>query len=361
MNVKDPVCGMEIDPQSAFASREHMGQTLHFCSQSCVDQFDADSHKHAHSAASRGPLAGSATTGVNPALAFSRIELPVIGLDKNGGRKVIETALRAIPGVRAANANAGMVVVEYDPQSVTVDRLSAAVKSAGYRLGGAQTRIGIANLRCASCVGFIEDELRSTSGVLDASVNVATQEATVNYLPEKTHMSQFEAAIQAWGYRTRPAVSDKPVDKQQEAHEKEYRRLMGKFWFAALISLPVLLTAYPQYVPFVRDWSMATLRLVWSLAAIITLPVLLWSGSDFFTGMWAALKHRAANMNTLIATGTAAAWLYSTVAVLFPAIFPEGTSEPFYDVVSVVIALVVLGQALELRAKGRTSEAIKKL
>ena len=106
---------------------------------------------------------------------------------------------------------------------------------------------------------------------------------------------------------------------------------------------------------------METLRLAWGMAALLTLPVLFWSGGHFFSGAWAALKHRSANMNTLIALGTAAAWLYSTIAILFPGIFPEGTSEPFYDVVAVVIALVVLGQALELRAKGRTSEAIKKL
>ena len=362
MNVKDPVCGMEIGPQSAFASREHMGQTFYFCSQSCVDQFDADPHKFAHAAAPlAGPVTGSATTGVNPALAFSRIELPVIGLDKDDGRKAVETALRAVPGVRAANANAGMVVVEYNPQSTTVDRLSAAVKSAGYRVGGAQTRIGIENLRCTSCVGFIEDELLATPGVIGASANVGTQEATIEYLPEKTRLAQLEAAIQTWGYKTRPAVSEEPVDQQQAAHEKEYRRLMNRFWFAAAISLPVMVTAYYQFFPFLKDLSMEALRLLWGVTALLTLPVLLWSGSDFFTGAWAALKHRAANMNTLIATGTAAAWLYSSVAVLFPAIFPEGTSEPFYDVVAVVIALVVLGQALELRAKGRTSEAIKKL
>jgi Cu+-exporting ATPase len=100
---------------------------------------------------------------------------------------------------------------------------------------------------------------------------------------------------------------------------------------------------------------------VWGVTGLLTLPVMFWSGIDFFTGAWAALKHRSANMNTLITLGTSAAWLYSTIAVLFPSIFPEGTSEPFYDVVSVVIALVVLGQALELRAKGRTGEAIKKL
>ncbi len=97
------------------------------------------------------------------------------------------------------------------------------------------------------------------------------------------------------------------------------------------------------------------------LLTALTIPVLFWSGSEFFTGAWAALKHRAANMNTLIALGTAAAWLFSTTTVLFPRIFPKGTAEPFYDVVAVVIALVVLGQALELRARGRTSEAMKKL
>jgi Cu+-exporting ATPase len=101
--------------------------------------------------------------------------------------------------------------------------------------------------------------------------------------------------------------------------------------------------------------------LLWGVTALLTLPVMFWSGSDFFTGAWAAFKHRSANMNTLIALGTGAAWLYSTFAIVVPSVFPEGTAEPFYDVVAVVIALVVLGQALELRAKGQSSAAIKKL
>jgi Cu+-exporting ATPase len=101
--------------------------------------------------------------------------------------------------------------------------------------------------------------------------------------------------------------------------------------------------------------------LLWGVTALLTLPVMFWSGSDFFTGAWAAFKHRSANMNTLIALGTGAAWLYSTFAIAVPSVFPEGTAEPFYDVVAVVIALVVLGQALELRAKGQSSAAIKKL
>ncbi len=355
MKVKDPVCGIEIDTNNAYATREHMGNTYYFDSATCVEQFDSDPHKYA--------MSGSATTGFNSNLALEQIELPLIGLKNVRGVRGLQNDLKAIDGIKSVSINPSSKIaqIEYNPQVVSLAKLSSTVKSAGFSVGGAQTRIGIQNLRCASCVNFIEDELRGTPGVLDASVNVGTQEATVNYSPEKTILSQLRAAIETWGYKTRPAASEEPVDQQQAEHEKEYRRLMSRFWLAAIISIPVLIIAYAKYLPIVRDWSMETLRLAWGGSALLTLPVLFWSGSDFFTGAWAALKHRAANMNTLIALGTAAAWLYSSFTVLFPGVFPEGTAEPFYDVVAVVIALVVLGQALELRAKGRTSEAIKKL
>jgi Cu+-exporting ATPase len=355
MTIKDPVCGMEIDPEAAFTVREHMGRNFYFCSEDCVVKFDSDPHRYA--------MATSATTGFNPELQLSQLVLPVLGLKKEDDSQRLESWLRAYPGISQVivNRTGGTAQLTYDPKQVTLNVLVNAVRTIGFRIGGTQMRIGIQNLRCASCVQFIEDELHATPGVLSASVNVATQEATIEYLPEKTTLADLNLAIESWGYKPRPATSEEPVDKQQAAHEKEYRRLMNRFWFAAFISLPVLATAYSKYVPFVRDWSMETLRLAWGMTALLTLPVLFWSGSDFFTGAWAAIKHRSANMNTLVALGTAAAWLYSTIAVLFPSIFPQGTSEPFFDVVAVVIALVVLGQALELRAKGRTSEAIKKL
>ncbi len=355
MSVKDPVCGMEIDPKSAFAVREHMGRTFYFCSENCVKQFDADPHRYA--------AAGSATTGFNPELSLETIDLPILGLKKEGDEGRLASWLQGYTGVVQAVVNRETKVarVTYDPAQASLAGVSQAVQSAGFSVGGAHTRIGIRDLRCASCVQFIEDELRLTPGVLNASVNVGTQEATVEYLPEKTKLADLNTAIESWGYKPRPVTSEEPPDRQQAEHEKEYRRLMAHFWLAAIISLPVLATAYSKFVPFVRDWSMPTLRLAWGGTALLTLPVMFWSGIDFFTGAWAALRHRSANMNTLIALGTSAAWIYSTIAVLFPSIFPQGTSEPFYDVVAVVIALVVLGQALELRAKGRTSEAIKKL
>jgi Cu+-exporting ATPase len=345
---------MEIEPQSAFAHREHMGQTFYFCSQSCLDQFEKDPHHY---------VMTSATTGFNPERTLTRIDLPVADLPFYKPATELEAGLLALQGVHdvTTNAGSGVLQVAYDPQLANVPQMAAVIRSAGFQPGGSKTRIGIENLRCASCVKFIEDELKSTEGVLSATVNIATQEASVEYLPQKATVAQLNAAIEAWGYKPRPALSDAPVDKQEEAHTREYRRLMRMFWFSAIVSVPVLLFAYPQYVPGIRDLSMEAIRWAWILSAIATLPVLFYSGYDFFTGAWAAFKHRSANMNTLIALGTGAAWLYSTFAIAFPSVFPEGTSEPFYDVVAVVIALVVLGQALELRAKGQSSAAIKKL
>jgi len=365
--VRDPVCGMEVDPASAFATRDFGGRTFYFCSENCVNQFEADPHKYAEDTdapeKARSPLAGSVTTGYNPARTRARVDIPVIGIDCISCVQTIERSIESVAGVDKATVSLAneTATVEYDPSQAGLKELTGAIKSAGYRAGGAELRVGIGDLRCASCVGFIEDELRSTPGVIEATVNVGTQEAIVKYLPQAATLKQIEAAIESWGYKTRPAASDEPEDKTQQEHEREYRSLMAKFWFAAIVSIPVLVAAYPSFTPLLRNASETTLRWLWALSGFVTLPVLFWSGRGFFTGAWAALKHRSANMNTLIALGTGAAWLYSGVAVLAPQIFPEGTSEPFYDVVAVVIALVVLGQALELRAKGRTSEAIKKL
>jgi len=155
------------------------------------------------------------------------------------------------------------------------------------------------------------------------------------------------------------------LTREEQDQAREYQTLVKKFWFAATISVPVVALSYPSFIPVLRDLLPAgslQLRIVWGLLGLMTIPVMAWSGSQFFIGIWAALKHRQANMHTLIAIGISAAWLYSGVAVLFPDIFPAmELAEVFYDVTTVVTALVVLGLALELKAKGRTSEAIKKL
>ncbi len=197
--------------------------------------------------------------------------------------------------------------------------------------------------------------------MVSTEVSLGTGEARVDYIPSLTSLAALQQAVESEGYRVRPAPTDMTAQGEEDVHEREYRRLFNRFLFAAAVSVPALLFAYPDLLPFLRTIPPGTMRAINVVLAVLTLAVLVYSGSGFFMGGWAALKHRSADMNTLIALGTGAAWLYSVTATAVPQLFPPGTSEPFYDVVAVVIALVVLGQALELRARGRTSEAIKKL
>ena len=230
----------------------------------------------------------------------------------------------------------------------------------------AQVDIPIVGMSCASCVSHIEAALARTPGVASASVNLLGGAARIAYRPEIASLEALREAIRSTGYEVgAPAPAGAPAAAHDAEAEREYRMLMRKFWFAAMVSVPVMLLSYPDLVPGLRDWmpmGSAERRLVWAALGVLALPVMLWSGSQFYTGMWAALTHRSANMHTLIAIGISAAYLYSVVAIALPGLFPEASlAEVFWDVTTVVVALVVLGLALEVKAKGKTSEAIKKL
>jgi len=219
----------------------------------------------------------------------------------------------------------------------------------------------IKGMHCASCVAGIEESLCRLPGVVTADVSLATESAAIEYVASAVGMPALMGAIESRGYEVVDDLGAEAPDRAAEDRAREYKDLLRRFWFALAISVPVLVTAYPSWVPGLRSLSPEAIRWIWILTGVATIPVLAYSGSRFFTGGWSAFRHRTADMNTLIAVGTGAAWLYSTVAVLFPGLFPAGTAEPFYDVAAVVITLVLLGQAMELRAKGRTSDAIRKL
>ena len=354
--VRDPVCGMEIDPAESFATRIFGEETFYFCSERCVQQFD---RKHT----------GSATTGVSATETLRRIELSVANFDGRQGAKRLEELLKTLPGVRQATANSGanLLRIDYDPSQTQVEKIIEQARAAGYMLGTASTQLDIKGMHCASCVLTIEQALQQTPGVLAATVNLATQQAHIDYVPGLIERKGLAHAVEAAGYQVREesAPTETALDRADQDRAHEYTTLIRKFWFAAIVSLPVIIFSYPQFFPGLRDWltpGSDALRIAWGFLGLLTIPVLVWAGSRFYTGMWQALKHRQANMYTLIAIGISAAWLYSTIAVLVPQIFPsQAFAEVFYDVTAVVVALVNLGLALELRARGRTSEAIKKL
>ncbi len=147
----------------------------------------------------------------------------------------------------------------------------------------------------------------------------------------------------------------------EEAQERSYRTLMRKFLFAAIVSFPLLALMFAEFMPALREALMPWHRVIGIAAAFVTFPVLAWSGGQFFAGAWNNFRNHNANMDTLVALGTGAAWLYSTLVAFAPGLFPAGTAGTYFEVAVIVIALVVLGQALEMRAKSRSSAAIKKL
>jgi Cu+-exporting ATPase len=298
------------------------------------------------------------------------VDLRIGGMTCGHCQKTVEKALSCMPGVRSARVNLANETahVEYDPTSAKISEMVKAVRAAGHCAGSAKTRFIVENMHCSSCVTRVELALKTTPGVIAATANLGPNAVDVEYMPEQTDFRVIRKAIENAGYRVAEVKSrgvPEGIDAADTANEAEYRGLMRKFWFAAAISIPVMALSYPDLIPGLREWmpmGSETRRIVWAFLGVLSLPVMLWSGSQFFMGLWDGLKHRAANMHTLIAIGISAAFFYSIVAVARPDLFPSvRLAEVFWDVTDVVVALVVLGLALEIKAKGRTSQAIKKL
>jgi Cu+-exporting ATPase len=232
-----------------------------------------------------------------------------------------------------------------------------------------KAELAVTGMSCASCVSRVESSLERVPGVHDAGVNLATERATVEYDPSATSVDDLIKAVTDAGYKARDTspigVSAEAARAAEAADElarrQEFEELRRKFWIAAVLSLPVLLIAMSHGRIAALDFAGAK----W-VQLLLTIPVVVYCGAQFYRGAWAALRHRAADMNTLIAIGTGAAFAYSVAATLWPAPFARpgehGTMVPVYfEAASVIIALVLLGRMLEARAKGRTSDAIKRL
>jgi P-type Cu+ transporter len=230
---------------------------------------------------------------------------------------------------------------------------------------GVNIDMPITGMTCAACANRIERTLSKHPGVSTAAVNFATERASVTFDPAVTDTGKLVETVRKAGYDAHPQSEDGNADDVLEAaHAAEYADAKRKFLVAGVLSLPVLLIAMSHgAIEFLN------FRGVNWLQFLLTTPVVLYSGGQFYTGAWAALRHRSANMSTLIATGTGTAYIYSVLATAFPAWFVtsghaghDTMSVPVYfEAASVIIALILLGNLLESRAKGRTGEAIRKL
>jgi len=375
IRVFDPVCEMEVKSPSKYYI-DLDGKRYNFCSEDCRNKFTLDPNKYIEQKSKVEPSYKKANYGIE------NLSLSISGMHCITCANTIVKELNKLPGIRSAHVNyvTENAHIDFNRDETSTAEIIGAIKKAGYKTGQSTLKIGIGGMHCGSCVSKIEKELEQESGVISASVDLGTEYAIVKYIPGLIQLEELRNIIEKLGYETYLAAGNKennettekeskrrdeePVDENQAAREKEYRTLIRKFIFAAVLSLPAILFSYPDFLGLPAEYQKGTdlLNYIWIGMGLLSLPVMFWSGAQFYTGAWAAFKNHSANMHTLIATGISAAWLYSMVAVLFPGIFPtEQLADVFFDVVFVVVALVVLGMALEIRAKGKSSEAIKKL
>ncbi len=215
--------------------------------------------------------------------------------------------------------------------------------------------LSIGGMSCAGCVSAVEDILRGVPGVAQASVNFAehtaevTGDVDVAALIEAVAVGGFEAAVLSG--------SDDEAAQREAAEQAHYQALMKKAVAAAALGVPLFLLGLFGAMPPLHGWG----TFFWLLISALTLGVLLYSGSHFFSGAWVSFKNHHANMDTLIALGTGSAWLYSTLITFFPDWVPAQSRHVYFEAAAIIIALVNLGSALELRARSKTSQAIKRL
>src|SRR5215217_2246827 len=286
---------------------------------------------------------------------LARITIPVVGMTCASCVRRVERTLSEMEGVAEASVNfaAEKASVTYEP-TTSPDELIGAIRDAGYGADLRKMSFGVTGLSCASCVGRVERAVEKVPGVLDVTVNLGTEKATVEYLAGEVDLGTIERAIEGAGY----GVIREEETSVEDAHEREYRKLKGDFLLAAALTALILVGSLPHMLGFEVPDSMTLLN--FGLLALAT-PVQFWAGRRFYEGAWAALRHGQANMNTLVVMGTSAAYLYSVVATLAPQLFAAGRADVYFDTSALIITLILLGRLLEARAKGRTNEAIKKL
>jgi Cu+-exporting ATPase len=325
----------------------------------------------------------------------ARIVLPIEGMTCASCAATVQEALTGATGVTSAGVNfaTNKAAIDYDAAQTNVAQLIKTVREAGYNCGKASVTFGIVDLHYAPSVTPLEQSLSKVVGVIRAVANQATETATVDYVPGVVSAEDLEKAVGAAGFEvSAPIAAEDPLERERIARSREIHTLTWKFVAAAAVAIVAMIGSMllmadrpmgengtmkqvdllgrllmPVAV-WLRDWvagqgwvfDLSWIK--WGLA-VVTLPVIAWSGQQFYKGTWSGIRHRTADMNTLIGVGTGAAYIYSLIATAAPGIFLRAglPADVYYEAVAAIIALVLLGRLLEARAKGRTSEAIRRL
>jgi Cu+-exporting ATPase len=364
-NAVDPICGMTVEIPHAAAMSVYREQFIYFCSAACKEKFDASPEKflgpEKMAAAEEKALPSPGGAGLKKA------ELPITGMSCASCVAKIEKGLSRMSGIVDAKVNFATekATVTFDPSRVRMGDFVATIQDLGYEAGMEKVTLPIQGMSCASCVKKVENALNGLEGVVRASVNFATERATVQYIPGAVSMEDFRRAVKEAGYEVlevETAKKEEIVDREKAAREAQYRKLKRKFITGVLLVIPVFILAYWKALGLSNFYNLPR-EVNFYLQLILQTPIQFWVGWQFYTGAWKTAKHKSTDMNTLIAVGTSAAYFYSVLAIVFPRLFAaQGlAAEVYFDTAGAIVVLILLGRLLEARAKGQTSEAIKKL
>ncbi|MEM2943806.1 MAG: heavy metal translocating P-type ATPase [Methanomassiliicoccales archaeon] len=282
---------------------------------------------------------------------------PILGMTCATCAQTIEEALSEIEGIDSASVNLATesANIAYDPKRVRFDDIRSTIRSAGYDVALNDITLAIKGMTCATCAQTIEEALLRLEGVHDATVNLATERARVIYDPRYVRITDIKKTIQEAGYEV---LETETAEREKSVREEEARRQKLLLIFSLTLSIPTfLLTMVMDFSALGMNESMmnASKIILFGLAT----PVQFIAGHQFYVGTYRALRNKRANMDTLVAMGTSAAYFYSVAAVFLPSIVPFG--HVYFDTSALIISLILLGKYLEAKAKGKTSEAIKKL
>ena len=295
------------------------------------------------------------------------ITLPVTGMTCANCVRAVERALnKKTPGVSQASVNYAteQATITFDDKETSPESMIAAIEKAGYGVPVAKIELPITGMTCANCARTVERTLnKKTPGVVKAGVNYATEKATVEYLPGATDRTALVAAVEKAGYGViEPDVGslDEAEDAEAQAREAEIRDQTRKFWTGVAFGLPLFLFSMARDFGLLGMWAHQTWA-VWLMFGLAT-PVQFYVAWDYYRGAYKSLRNGSANMDVLIAMGSSVAYLYSiAVAVALTAGSNAIGDHVYFETAAIIIVLIKLGKMLEVRAKGQTSEAIKRL
>jgi len=301
---------------------------------------------------------------------LQRIDLPISGMSCASCAARIEKGLGSVEGVSQATVNlaAEKATVVFHSNQTDLSRLIKEVEDLGYGARVEKVVLPIQGMTCASCVKRVEKALSSAKGVVQAVVNLATEKATVEYIPQEVSIKDLKKTVEEAGYQILEIKAgdstlgeEDIVEKEKLVRELELFKLKRKLIIGAILLVPILILMYGAF--FLEKWIGLSHETNFFLQFLLATPVQFWAGIQFYVGFWKAAKHKTSDMNTLIAVGTSAAYLYSLIVTFAPhSIMVKGLEMMvYYDTSAAIIVLILLGRFFEARAKGKTSEAIKKL